>query len=257
MIEISSLYAGYGDCEILHDVSLVCDSGKITTLIGPNGCGKSTLLKTVIGMLPIKKGDVILDGVSLQKMPDNIRAQKISYLSQGKNIPDITVERMVLHGRFPYLSYPRKYRKCDFEAAQNAMQKMGFLPLAKKPVSKLSGGMRQKVYIAMALCQGTDVIMMDEPNTYLDISQQLKISQISKELALNNKTVLTVSHDIISALKISDKIAVMSDGKIIYTGTPSQVVESGVVEKVFGVKILSFEADGEQEFYYKQTEARL
>ncbi|WP_418805266.1 ABC transporter ATP-binding protein, partial [Phascolarctobacterium sp.] len=142
MLEIFSLCTGYAGNEILHNVSLNCEKGKITTLIGPNGSGKSTLLKSVIGMLPIQNGEIKIDGVSVQELPENIRAQKIAYLSQGKNIPDITVSRMVLHGRFPYLSYPRKYRRCDYAAAKTAMITMGINELADLPLSELSGGMR-------------------------------------------------------------------------------------------------------------------
>lgn len=252
MIEISSLFTGYGKEDVLHGVNLKCESGKITTIIGPNGCGKSTLLKAVIGLLPAKKGTVTADGIPLNEISDKLRSQKIAYLSQGKNVPEITAERMVLHGRFPYLSYPRKYRKSDYEAARKAMEQMGIAELASTPISQLSGGTRQKVYIAMALCQGADIIMLDEPATYLDISQQMKISLICRDLALQGKTVLTVSHDIISALGNSDSIAVMNEGKIIKEGTPEEIIECGIIPEVFGVDVLSFKDGDSTEYYYRK-----
>lgn len=252
MIKISSLCSGYGKIEVLHGVSLHCKRAEITSLIGPNGCGKSTLLKTLIGAVPIKSGKITVDGVPLGEMGEKIRAQRIAYLAQGKNVPDITVERMVLHGRFPYLSYPRKYRKCDYEAAYSALDKMGISELAEKPLALLSGGMRQKVYLAMALCQGADVILLDEPTTYLDISQQFKVDELSKELVAEGKTVLNVSHNLISALKNSDRIAVMDNGNLVAAGSPKEIIESEVIPAVFGVEVLSFEKDGVQEFYYKQ-----
>lgn len=252
MIEISSLCAGYGKTEILHSVSLKCEKGKITTLIGPNGCGKSTLLKAVTGLLPLKHGDIKADGVSVTALPDKIRAQKIAYLSQGKNVPDITVERMVLHGRFPYLSYPRKYRKSDFEAARCAMKKMGIEDLAAKTLAELSGGMRQKVYIAMALCQGADFILLDEPATYLDISQQLKLADICSQLASEGKAVLTVSHDIISALKNSDVIAVMNNGRIVATGTAREIIESKIIPEVFATEVVPMNNGYETEYFYRK-----
>lgn len=254
MIEISSLSGGYGNKEILHNVTLQCEKGKITTLIGPNGCGKSTLLKTIIGILPLKKGDIRLDGTSVRELSPKEIAKKVAYLSQGKNVPEITVERMVLHGRFPYLSYPRKYRKCDLEAAKTAMDKLGISGLAEKNLTELSGGMRQKVYLAMALCQGADVIMLDEPTTYLDISQQLKIASVIRELADEGKTVLTVSHDIISALKISDRLALMDEGKIIRVGSPEEILESGEISRLFNVEVAVFSENGEKEYYYKQRQ---
>lgn len=257
MLEIFSLCTGYAGNEILHNVSLNCEKGKITTLIGPNGSGKSILLKSVIGMLPIQNGEIKIDGVSVQELPENIRAQKIAYLSQGKNIPDITVSRMVLHGRFPYLSYPRKYRRCDYAAAKTAMITMGINELADLPLSELSGGMRQKVYIAMALCQEASVIMLDEPTTYLDISQQFKITELLKDLTEKGKTVLTVSHDILSSLKVSDRIAVLQDGVIRTAGTPKEILQSAIIPDVFGVDIVSFEKDGICEYFYKNTEGKL
>ena len=135
------------EMRFLHNVSLNCEKGKITTLIGPNGSGKSTLLKSVIGMLPIQNGEIKIDGVSVQELPENIRAQKIAYLSQGKNIPDITVSRMVLHGRFPYLSYPRKYRRCDYAAEKTAMITMGINELADLPLVRAFGRYAAKRYI--------------------------------------------------------------------------------------------------------------
>lgn len=252
MMELFKLCAGYGKEQVLYEASLKCEKGKISTLIGPNGCGKSTLLKTVIGMLPIKEGEIRIDGVSISELSEQMRAQKIAYLAQSKNVPDITVEKMVLHGRFPYLSYPRRYRKCDYEAAYAALEKMGIVDLADKALAVLSGGMRQKVYIAMALCQGAEVILLDEPATYLDISQQFKVDEISKELAAEGKTVLSVSHNIIAALKSSDAVAVMDKGKILAVGSPDEILKSGVIPRVFGVEVLSFESEGEREFYYRR-----
>lgn len=252
MIRIQNLTTGYDKEEILKQVFLHCEKGKISTLIGPNGCGKSTLLKTIIGMLPIKEGTIQIDGVSIAHLSERERAQKIAYLSQGKNVPDITVERMVLHGRFPYLSYPRKYRKCDYDAAYEGMKTMGILELAKKPLSTLSGGMRQKVYLAMALCQGADIILMDEPTTYLDVVHQMKIFEICQKLVSEGKTILMVSHDIISALKYSDYIMVMNEGTMLKEGNTKEIIESNIISDVFGVSVLPFEIHGNKEYYYKK-----
>lgn len=251
MIEINSLFCGYQKEIVLKNLSLCCNTGEITTIIGPNGCGKSTLLKAITGILPVKSGDIKINGTSLCDLSHQKRAQKIAYLSQGKNIPDITALRMVLHGRFPYLSYPRKYSSSDYDLARQAMDKMGILSLGEKRLEELSGGMRQKVYIAMALCQGADVILLDEPATYLDISQQIKTDLICKELSEEGKTIICVSHDIISAVKNSHKIAVMDKGEIIMNDTPEKIIESEVIKKVFNVRVMPVVVNDTKEFYYK------
>ena len=254
MLEIKNLCAGYGNFSVLRDVSLSCESGAITTVIGANGCGKSTLLKSAVGLTDVSSGEILLDGSSVTKMRENLRAQKISYLAQGKNVPDITVENLVLHGRFPYLSYPRRYRACDRAAAREAMKKTGVEPLADKYLRELSGGMRQKVYIAMALCQETDVILMDEPTSYLDIDRQFKLAETMKSLANEGRTVVAVLHDLILALKISDQIAVMENGCIVFAGTPEKILKEKIIPRVFHVDILPVLCEGETEYVYRKAE---
>ena len=253
MLKIESLHAGYGKDEVLCGVTLECESSKVTTLIGANGCGKSTLLKTVLGMLPTKEGDISLNGVSIKHLSPSEKAKKIAYLSQSKGIPDITASRLVLHGRFPYLSYPRRYSKADYDAAESAMRQMGIYELADRQMSELSGGMRQKVYIAMALCQEADIIMMDEPTAYLDIGQQLKLADTVRALADKGKTVITVLHDIALALKISDKIAVIRDGKICTVGEPEQILESDITSTLYGVRVRRINTESGTEYYYQQS----
>ena len=131
-------------------------------------------------------------------------ARGAAYLPQGKNVPDISAGRMVLHGRFPYLEYPRRYGPRDYAIAGEAMGQLGIEELAARPMAQLSGGMRQKVYIAMALAQQAPVIIMDEPTTYLDIGQQLRFGEMVRKLSEEGKTVLLVLHDILLALKLSD-----------------------------------------------------
>ena len=187
MIEMENVTAGYGRREILHSVGLEIPGKGITTLIGANGSGKSTLLRVILGFLPLWNGTVKIDGIFTKNLSPAEMARKIAYLPQGKDVPDITAERMVLHGRFPYLSYPRRYRERDLEIVERAMGQMGILSLAGKHMSELSGGMRQKVYIAMALAQQAGIIVMDEPTTYLDIGQQLKFAGMMRGLAEEGK----------------------------------------------------------------------
>ena len=162
MLELKNITAGYGRKTILSGVTASFERGSLTGIIGVNGCGKSTLLKTAIGILPLWGGDVILDGRALSSMGRNEIAKRVAYLSQGRSLPDMTVEQLVLHGRFPYLSYPRRYKDADRATALQAMETVGMAHLAGQPLYTLSGGMRQNAYVAMALAQDTDYILLDE-----------------------------------------------------------------------------------------------
>lgn len=250
MLEINHLHVCYGRKEVLHDVSLPCKQGEVTVLLGPNGCGKSTLLKSVAGILPMAKGDVLLNGISMNGLKETERSRRIAYLSQGKSIPDITAGRMVLHGRFPYLTYPRRYRSEDFAIAAKAMRQMEIEPYQDMMMSELSGGMRQKVYIAMALAQESEVILMDEPTTYLDIGQQFRLADTIRELANQGKTLLLVLHDILLAFKLADAIAVMQDGRIKALAAPKAIQESSILQDIYGIRIKRIMIEGNEEYYY-------
>lgn len=250
MLEIRNLSAGYGHGEVISNVSFTVNSGEITTIIGKNGCGKTTLLKASTGMLPHRSGDVLVDGVSVLGLPTAKRAQLMSYLAQGRGAPEITVGRMVLHGRFAHLDYPRRYSKKDYAIAAEVMAQMGLTELAHTPMSQLSGGMRQKVYIAMALAQQTPVVLMDEPTTYLDIAQQLNFGDMVTDLAQQGKAVLLVLHDLLFALRISQRIVVMEEGKVAACGTPREIMEKGILERLYGVVIKSVETEQGTRLYY-------
>lgn len=252
MFEVKNLCGGYGRSDVIHDVSLSFNEGTITTVIGRNGSGKSTVVRMMSGIIPYRCGEVSVGKDNISKLSHKEIAKRIAYLSQSKNIPDITVERMVLHGRFPYLEYPRKYRKSDIEIALEAMNRLGINEFAEKKLSELSGGMRQKVYIAMSLAQQTPIIVMDEPTTYLDIGEQSRFCNIVKDLACRGKTLVLILHDIITALRISDKIAVMDYGEIIAFGTPNDIITSGVIEKIYGVEICTFSSNEDIYYYYKE-----
>lgn len=250
MVEIQNIFAGYGKSEVLHGVNLFLPAGQVTALIGANGSGKSTLLKALMGFIPLTGGDIRVGGVSIRELSRAELAKKIAYLPQGKTVPDTTAGRMVLHGRFPYLSYPRKYRAQDFAIAENAMEQMGILELEKKPMAELSGGMRQKVYIAMALAQQAPVIVMDEPTTYLDIGQQVKFAQLVGQLSKNGKTLLLVLHDLPLALKISGQIAALFDGRIVCCGSAEEILDSGAVQRLYGVEVKTARTEAGVQYFY-------
>ena len=243
MLELNRISAGYGKQTVLDGISVDFEKGKLTSIIGVNGCGKSTLLKAILGILSLSSGEIFIDGENLLTISRNEIAKKIAYLSQGKNILDMTVEQMVLHGRFPYLSYPRRYSSHDREVAIKAMETVGVAEFAHKPLYSLSGGMRQNAYIAMALAQDTDYILLDEPTTYLDIAHQLELMRLLKQLSDNGKGIVTVMHDLPLAFDFSDTLTVMNNGGIIACGTPSELCNLPIIEDIFGVKIKQMQDD--------------
>lgn len=246
MIDLKNVRAAYSKKEVLHGISTSFETGKLTSIIGPNGCGKSTLLKTIVGIMRDFDGEISIDGENLKMMKRKDAAKRIAYLAQGKGIPDMTVSQMVLHGRFPHLSYPRRYRNCDREIACAAMEKMGILHLGDMPVSSLSGGMRQNAYIAMALAQETDYIILDEPTAYLDIAHQLELMKILRDLKGEGKGIITVMHDLPIAFTFSDSILVMNEGNVVCSGTPSEICKTDMTKKIFGIKLNS---DNDEYFY--------
>lgn len=237
MIRIEHLSAGYGKHMILNDLTLTIPDHSITAVIGPNGSGKSTLLKSFFQLADITSGEMYLNKESISSMRPKQLAQKICYLSQHHSLPSITVERLILHGRFPHLGYPRSYTNEDYEICEKSMAQAGILHLRNKNVSALSGGEQQKVFLAMAYSGQADILLFDEPTTYLDISCQIELLRTMSELRKDGKTILTVLHDMNYALKIADQLVVMNQGQIVACGTPDEIYHSHIIDEVFGISI--------------------
>lgn len=254
MIEVKYLTAGYPEKQVLRSIDLTIPEGKVTVILGPNGCGKSTLLKAMCGVLPAQSGEVLVDGQNILALPQKMLARKVAYLAQSRQIPDITVQRLVLHGRFPYLSYPRRYRKEDYACAHRAMQTMGITELADTLLQKLSGGQRQKVYIAMALAQDTPVIFLDEPTAYLDISQRLQLMDQAQMLTRQGKTVVMVSHDLDHAFRLADHMILMKEGSVAVEGMPEQLYSSGLIDSVFRVKLNRLQTENGWRYFCERTQ---
>ncbi|MBP3485639.1 MAG: ABC transporter ATP-binding protein, partial [Oscillospiraceae bacterium] len=229
MVELKHVCAAFEEGEVLHDISLSFPNGKVTVLLGPNGSGKSTLLRTILGFVDRTQGEILVDGVPLEGLSPREKAQRIAYLPQSRPVPNITARRMVLHGRFPYLGYPRRYRAEDNAAVDDAMKKADAADLAGRTLPQLSGGERQRVYLAMALAQSTEVILMDEPTTYLDVHHQLEVMALARRLAGEGKAVVLVLHDLCLALRCADLAAVLSAGRVKAFGTPEELYDSNVL----------------------------
>lgn len=237
MIELKNFTAGYLGKAVVSDISLEIRPGEVLAIIGPNGCGKSTLLKATLGLIPTMGGQVLYDGVDLKTMKPKAVARQSALLSQSRNTPSIQALKMVLHGRFPYLGYPRQYGKQDYEIAENAMNSTGTLEFADKNVTILSGGQRQGVYLAMTLAQDTATVFMDEPTTFLDMNRQLQTMAAAREMAKAGKAVALVLHDLSLALSGADRVAVLGAGRLKACGTPAEVFETGILNEVFGLAV--------------------
>ncbi len=250
-ITLSNISSGYQKKVILSDFSASFEKGCITAVIGPNGCGKSTLLKTITGLLPLFSGNIAVDGEKIDSSA--ARAKKIACLSQGRATSDMNVFETVLCGRFAHLSFPRVYSEKDRLFAHKCLKKLNIEELADRRLSTLSGGMRQKVYIAMALCQDTDYILLDEPTTYLDVSNTFELFEILRTLANNGRGIVIVLHDLVTALNCSDRVLVMKNGKNIILDSPEKVVSSRIIKEVFGISIQKAQVCGNDTYFYERT----
>lgn len=240
MISLKNVTAGYSGREIIKNIDISFDKGTITTIIGKNGCGKTTLLKTASNLLKIMSGEVLLDvhgkslDLSTMKNPDI--ARYISYLPQNKEVPNITVYNLVMHGRFPYLNFSRIPQKSDRKIVEESIELMGLKEYKDCNVQELSGGQRQKSFIAMVLAQNTHIIFLDEPTTYLDINHQLEIIETVKNLKNLGKTIVMVLHDLNLAFSCSDKICLMDNGHIAVHDVPEAVIKSGKINDIFNIR---------------------
>ena len=252
MLEARNLSAGYPGRAVLAGVSLAARPGRVLALLGPNGCGKSTLLRTMAGLLPPLGGEVLLDG--RRDYSPRQAAQRVAYLPQSRTAPNITVRRLVLHGRFPYLSYPRRYGREDYAAVDRALAAADALDLADRPLPELSGGQRQKAYLAMALAQETEAILMDEPTTFLDIRHQLEVLALVRRLAEEGRGVVLVLHDLCLALTAADDVAVLGEGRLLALGGPEAVYQSKVLERVMGVRLDRSEGPGGRRYFCQLPE---
>lgn len=180
MIKLNNVTAGYNKVEVIKNINIGFERGSITSIVGKNGCGKTTLLKTASNLLAPFRGNVTISGKDISNISNKELAKKVSFLPQLRMIPNITVFNLVMHGRYPYLGFSRTPQKQDKEIVRKAIENMSLKKYIDKNIQELSGGQRQKVYIAMVLAQNTDIIFLDEPTTYLDVNHQLEILEILK-----------------------------------------------------------------------------
>ncbi|NLA83269.1 MAG: ABC transporter ATP-binding protein [Clostridiales bacterium] len=249
MVSLQNVSSGYNGQEIIKDASISFEKGTITTIIGKNGSGKTTLLRTASGLLKALSGKVLLNGRNIKEHSSNEIARQISFLPQTRITPEISVYNLVMHGRFPYMGFTRISQEKDKKAVEDALAKMGLAEYRDRNIQTLSGGERQKAYLAMVLAQDTDIIFLDEAITYLDINHQFEILNIILQLKKMGKTLVMVLHDLNSALTYSDRICLMDKGRIILYASSEKIVESRELERVFHVNCCPVAMDGESTQY--------
>lgn len=237
-ITADKLSAGYGNVPVFHNLNFEIPAGQITTLIGSNGSGKSTILKTMSRIIAPSNGVVYLDGESIHKMPTKLVAQKLALLPQSAQTPaGICVRDLVEYGRFPYRTKMSGMTQKDREVIDWALSCTNMEKLEGREMDQLSGGQRQRGWIAMALAQKTNILFLDEPTTYLDISHQLEILQLLRKLNLEQSvTVVMVLHDLNHAVMFSDYLIAIKEGGKYCDGTPEKVIKSETIREVFGVE---------------------
>lgn len=230
--------AGFEDKAVLHQVDIQVEKGTILSILGPNGSGKSTLLKTLSRSLKPMSGQVCLNGMDLWKLAPKEIAKQMAVLPQGPQAPgDVTVKELVFHGRYPHQRWWKGQTTQDEYWVNWALEQTGLLAFSERGVSTLSGGERQRVWIAMALAQQPQILLLDEPTTYLDICHQLEIMELLTKMNKDyGLTIIMVLHDIHQAARYSHQVMVLRQGKVFAEGAPSQVITPYTLREVFGVQ---------------------
>ncbi|MGE6379139.1 ABC transporter ATP-binding protein [Peribacillus muralis] len=237
ILRMENLETNYEKFTVFKNLNLEIKEGLVTTIIGPNGCGKSTLLKTIGRILKQKSGSVFIQGQDLHKIHTKEIAKQLALLPQNPVAPaQLMVEELISYGRYPHRNNVNKLTKEDKETIEWAMDITKTLSFRNRQIANLSGGQRQKVWLAMALAQKTEILLLDEPTTYLDMAHQLEVLQIVEKLNKEQKiTTVMVLHDINHASRFSHEIITMKEGEIIKIGSPAEIITPAVLEEVFRI----------------------
>ncbi len=238
VLQARRIHVRHGPREVIHDLSLDIAPRGLTAILGANGCGKSTLLRALGGLIPPFSGEVLLDGQPVGTLAKKSLARRLSLLPQTPRAPeDMKVQDLVEQGRYPHRGLFDRWSSTDREACAEALTLTDMGALADRPLNALSGGQRQRAWIAMTLAQAADILLLDEPTTYLDLSHQLELLALLHQLVrVQGKTIVSVLHDINQAAQFADKIVMMKDGIITASGPPDQVMTAPMLHDVFGVK---------------------
>ncbi|WP_328713369.1 ABC transporter ATP-binding protein [Nocardia salmonicida] len=228
------LALGYGDTTIVTDATVDFPTGAITVIVGRNGCGKSTLLRGLARLIAPTAGAVLLDGADIAPQPARTVARRLGMLPQQPVVPDsITVGELVGRGRHPHQRWFRQWSAQDGEAVRKALVATDTLELIDRPVDQLSGGQKQRVWIALALAQDPEVMLLDEPTTFLDLAHQLDVLDVLRNLL--PRTIIVVLHDLNLAARYADHLVAVQDGRVVAQGSPAEIVRPELIAAVFGI----------------------
>lgn len=237
-ISVKNLSVSYESNVIIEDMNLCIPKGKISIIIGANGCGKSTLLKTIARINKPKNGDIFINNKNIKKVKEKEIAREVAFLPQGPVCPSgLTVRELVAYGRFPHQKMIGGLNSHDKEVIDWAIEETGLSEFADREVENLSGGQRQRAWIAMTLAQETEIIMLDEPTTYLDMSYQLEVLEVLEKLNKEKQiTVVIVLHELNNACRFADNIIGLKKGKVICEGRPIEVITKESLQEIYGVE---------------------
>lgn len=225
-----------GNTTVVHELDLHIQRGKITALVGPNGCGKSTLLRGLSRLLSPETGAVCLDGEDIHRMKAKELARKLGILPQSPTAPEgLTVHELVAQGRYPHQRWFQQWSEDDEQIVQESLRITNLSMFADRPVDALSGGQRQRAWIAMALAQQTQLLLLDEPTTYLDLAYQLDVLDLLEELNEQGRTIVMVLHDLNQAARYAHEMVALRGGQIVAHGSPEQVMTADTLRHVFGL----------------------
>ncbi len=236
-LEAQSLTLAYGARTVVEELDLALAPGKITAIVGANGCGKSTLLRALARLISPRAGQVLLDGKELHRQHPKEVARVLGLLPQSPIAPEgIVVADLVGRGRHPHQKLLAGWSTEDYDAVAAALEATHTTDLADRPVDELSGGQRQRVWIAMALAQSTDILLLDEPTTFLDVAHQVEVLDLLYDLnARRGTTIVMVLHDLNLAARYADVLVAVSEGRVYASGPPADVVTPTLVSDVFGL----------------------
>jgi iron complex transport system ATP-binding protein len=238
MLRIDGLGVSYGDRPVLRDVSLEVRRGEVVSLVGPNGCGKTTLLRAITRVVPWVRGDVCIGEASTRDLPARDLARLVAVVPQNPQLPlGYSAFETVLMGRTPHLGFFEQEGGDDLRRAGHALERVGAAHLAHRRVDELSGGERQNVVLARALAQDTPLLLLDEPTANLDIGHQIAVARLVRELAAGGLAILAAVHDLTLASLYSDRIVLMSDGRVVTSGSPGDVLTAAAIRQAYGADV--------------------